>query len=253
MSDDFLSGLVQSEARIGELEFKTPFIMRDSSAFSAIFTAPVRRLRELLPDESLIPAQIFPGTGLLMLNVYQHRDTDVGPFNELLVMIVLKSPRFSNIPAYNYLRTLASNELHFFFLHFATTSKTASRILGEHFSFPQFPASIEFADSNGWIISEVKENDDLIFRLRGRKIPAKRSDINQLFYYTPRSPEPQHIVLNFRQYGISVKASDGEVVLGSAHPFARELSETLKSNNPRICTYIPSFQAIVYGSEGSPP
>jgi len=253
MSDDFLSGLVQSEARIGDIEFRKPFVMRDSRLLSAAFTAPVQSLRELLPDDRLVPAQIFPGRGLIQLDVFEHRDTDIGPFNEFLVFTTLKSPHFSNIPTYNYFRGLASHELHLFFLHFGATSDAASRVFGEHLSFPEsFTASMEFSDSDTWLTCEVKENADLIVRLRARKIPAKRCDINRLFYYTSRSAGPKRANLNFKQYGMSMKSSDGELTLGSTHPIARELSATLTSNKPRICLYVPTFQAIVYGSEGSP-
>ncbi|RJP34901.1 MAG: hypothetical protein C4536_01820 [Actinobacteria bacterium] len=152
------------------------------------------------------------------MNVYENRDTDIGPFTEFLTLVALRSPRFKNIAGYNYLRALASHEPYLFILHAGTSSETALRIFNEHLLFPGMLATIEFTDSNGWLACETREQKDLIFRLRGRKIKAKSSDTNRMYLHTPLYQQPQIVEANFKEYAINLKSSNAELTLGSSHP-----------------------------------
>jgi hypothetical protein len=252
MSEYFFAGIEQKEARIGDTVIRKPLFLKDSRVMVVFLLSPVNRLRELLPDESFVPAQIYPGTGILQLNVYEHRDTDIGPFKEFAALIPLRSPRFKNLAGYNYLRAFASHEPYYFCLQAGTSSEAALRTFNEHLLLPGMLASIEFTDSEGWSTCEVKEQGDLIFRLRGRKLRAKRSDINRMYIHTPLHPQPQIVKANNREYGISLKPSNVELTLGPSHPLAGKISGTIRSTKPRILVYMPYFQAIFYGPGGTP-
>ncbi|RJP34904.1 MAG: hypothetical protein C4536_01835 [Actinobacteria bacterium] len=67
MSGDFFAGIDQTEARIGDTVIKQPVFWKDTRVFAGIFPAPLQELRGL-PPEPLVPAQLFPGTGVLQLN-----------------------------------------------------------------------------------------------------------------------------------------------------------------------------------------
>lgn len=252
VSGDFFAGIEQTEARIGDTVIRRPLFLKDSRVMVVFLLTPVSRLRELLPDKSFVPAQIYPGTAILQLNVYEHRDTDIGPFKEFVALIPLRSPRFKNLAGYNYLRAFASHEPYYFCLQAGTSSEAALRAFSEHLLLPGMLASIEFTDSNGWSTCEVKEQGDLIFRLRGRKVKAKHSDINRMYIHTPLYPQPQIVEANNKEYGISLKPSNAELALGPSHPLAEKLSRTLKSTKPRILVYMPYFQAIFHGPGGTP-
>ena len=251
MADDFLSSVQQSDARLGDLEFKLPAVKRDSRIFGAWFHAPIKKLRRLIQSESMQPTQFLPGIGFVALSVYEHRDTDIGPYNEFSGVIPLYSPRFPRIPVYNFFKMIASNEMHNFLLHRAATSEVAVRILEEHFLFPEFKASIEFTESNDWMTCEVKEGEELICRLRGRKIPTKGGGVSNYFISTPQHHRPQIVEMNQLQVATTRKPSDAELTLGSTHPIALELSDTLKSVKPRVYAYVPKVQWAAYGPEGS--
>ena len=126
------------------------------------------------------------------------------------------------------------------------------RVLDEHFLYPEFPASIEFTESNDWLTGEVKESGDLICRLRGRKIPAQRSSIMRVSIRTPRHQQPNRGDINFKQYAVTRDSSSAELTLGSSHPIAKELSETLKSTKSSMYIYAPSCQLILNDREESP-
>ena len=251
MADDFLSRVQQSDTRLGNLKFKLPSVKRDSRIFGAFFQAPIKKLRKLIRSKSIQPTQFFPGIGFIAIYVYEHRDTDIGPYNEFSVVIPLYSPRFAKIPVYNFLKMMASNENHNFLLHRAANSETAVRILKEHFLFPDFQASIEFTESNDWKTCEVKEDGELICRLRGRKIPTQGGGMSKYFISTPQHHQPQVVDINRIQMATTRKPSDAELTLSSTHPIAVEISDTLKSVKPRFYGYAPKTQWAAYGPEVS--
>lgn len=247
MADDFLSRVEQVEANIGELGFKLPLIVRDARIFSAVFPASIHKLRRLLPNEDLSPAQLLPGMGIVQLTAYEYSDTDIGPYNEFSVVIPLSSPRFAKIPFYNLFKARTVREVHNFLLHRAADAEAAVRILKDHHLWPQFLASIEFTESDDWVTCEVKEDGELICRLRGRKIPAQHMDVVRVFIYTPQHPQPQRADINPDLSATTQGSSNAELALGSSHPIAVELSETLRSLKPRMYTYGPRWQLIAYG------
>ena len=251
MSDDFLSGLQRSHASVAGMDFELPVVIREARIFSAVFPASSQKLRKLIPIECPSPTQILPGMGLMQLTAYEYRDSDLGPFNEFSVVIPLYSPHAKMLPLYNLLKSRTTREVHNFLLHRGTTSEAAVRILGEWHLWPEFLADINIAEDDGWITCEWKEKGELICRLRGRKIPAKRSGEIRVFIYTPRHPRAQRADINPRESATALKSPDVELTLGDSHPIAREISETLKSTKPRMYTYSPDWQLIAYGPHWS--
>lgn len=251
MAEDFLSGVEQKVVNVGDLKVKLPVVIRDSRLLAIYFLAPVKRLRRLLPD-GFAPAQMFPGSGLVQLTVYEHRDSDIGPFNEFSVVIPLYSPQFPKLPFYNFYKATSTSQTYNFLLHRAADAEVAVRVLDEHFLYPEFTASIEFTESDDWLTGEVKESGDLICRLRGRKILAQRSTISRISIYTPRNQQPNRGDIDFKQFAMTRDSSSAELTLGSSHPIARELSETLKSTKSSMYAYAPSCQMFMNEREESP-
>jgi len=252
MADDFLSGLQQTDVRVEDLDFKMPAVAKDATIFGAWFPASVKKLRKLLPSEGMAPAQLLPGTGLIAIGAYEHRDTDIGSYNEFSVTIPLYSPRFPKIPLYNLFKSISENENYNFLLHRAANSEAAVCICKDLFLFPEFHASFEFTESDDWMTCEVEEDGELICRLRGRKIPTKRGEVSKYFISTPQHIQFQLVDMNQIQVATSRDSSDAELALGSTHPIAVELSETIKSDKPRIYVYAPNIQWAAYGPEESP-
>jgi len=249
MNDDFLAGLQRTDASISGLDFKLPVVISEARIFSAVFPASARELRKLLPDESPEPAQLLPGMGLVQLTAYEYSDTDLGPFNEFSVVIPLYMPNYKKLPLYNLFRARTMREVHNFLLHRASTSETAVRILRDWHHWPEFLASIEIGDDGDWLTCEWKEEGELICRMRGRKLPAQRFGRIKVFIYTPSYPQAQLADINPIQSVTVHRSSDTELVLGTSHPIARELSGVLRSTRARMYTYGPSWQLIAYGPE----
>jgi hypothetical protein len=252
MAGDFLEGLRRSHASIDGLDFELPVVIREARIFSAVFPASARKLRGLIADQGLIPAQLLPGMGLVQLTAYEYSDTDIGPFNEFSVVIPLYTPGFPKLPFLNLNKARTTREVHNFLLHRGATSQTAVHIFGGYHRWPEFLSSIEFTEDAEWVTCEWKEGDDLICRLRGRKLPARHMSRVKVFVYTPAYPHPQLADINPDQSTTTRGPANAELFLGTSHPIAAELSRVLASNKPRMYTYGPRWQLIAYGPEPSP-
>ena len=184
MSEDFFDGMEQIDLYVGDFKGKAPVFYRDARGFSAVFPANLLALRKLRPDKRLVPAQIFPGIGAVQLGAFEYRDTDVGPYNEFGVVIPLNSGQFLQVPAYNILRQLLQMEMHGYILHLPVTTEVARRGGVDYFNFPKFLASIDYTDAQDSVTCELAEQGELILRLKGRKLPAKRRRVAKTFCYT---------------------------------------------------------------------
>ncbi len=249
MAGGFLDGLQRSRASVDGLDFELPVVIGEARIISAVFPASAKRLRRLIPEEALIPAQLLPGMGLVQLTAYEYSDTDIGPFNEFSVVIPLYMPGFPRLPFYNLNKSRTLREVHNYLIHRGATSEKAVRIFGGHHRWPEFLSSIDISEDDEWLTCGWKEGEELICRLRGRKIPARHMGVVRVFIYTPEHPRAQRADINPDQSVITRGSGDAELTLGSSHPIAVELSRVLSSDKARMYTYGPRWQLLAYGPE----
>lgn len=61
------------------------------NSMQAVFTAPLHRIRELLPMP-LLPLSVFPGLGLISVNFYNYDICDIDPYSEAAISIIIRDP-----------------------------------------------------------------------------------------------------------------------------------------------------------------
>lgn len=251
MPEDFFAGVDQLDAYIAGVEGKTPTFYRDARCFTLMLPARLLALRRLLPDQRFVPAQIFPGIGAVNLTAFEYYDTDIGPYNEFSVSILLNSNQFLQVPGYNALRQMLQNCFYAYIHHLPVTTEVALEGGIQMYNYPKFMASIDFSDTEEWVICELAVGDELICRTKGRKIPVPRSDTMKYICHLYQYQQPQYaeMKVNARQYGMALGQGNAELEVGDSHPVARELSSLLISERPLVYIYVPSMQAILYGPE----
>ena len=248
---DFFSGIEQVDVYSAGQKVKLPIFYRDARAHIAVFPASILALRPLLPDPRFVPAQIVPGIGGIVLAALEYHDTDIGPYNEFAFTVLLNNPHILQIPGYNLLRQLIQFNFYPYIQHLPVTTEAALRWGIDYSGFPKFLASINFEDTPGWVSCEVKEKDDLICRLKERKIATPYNRIMKYFIrlYQYQQPQYTEFKINAKELGISINPSNVKLELGSSHPVARELSRSILTNHALLSFYIPSVQFILYGPE----
>lgn len=185
------------------------------------------------------------------LSAFEYYDTDIEPYNELGVGVLLDSPEHRRLPAWNLARQLASGCFHTYVLRLPVTTELARRAGVELFNYPKFLASIDFEDTDERLVCRVGDDTGPILEVAGRKIPAERRGIAKYFCHTYQDRQPQSVEfkVNLRAWGQALGPGNGELSLAARHPLARELDGLLLSRTPLLYLYMPDIQAVLYGPE----
>lgn len=248
---DFFDGIRQVDVFSAGEKVKLPIFYRDARAHLAIFPASIFALKKILPDPRFVPAQILPGIGGVALASLEYHDTDIGPYNEFSFSVMLNNPHILPLPGYNMLRQLLQFNFYTFIRHLPVTTEAALRWGIDFSGFPKFLASIDFEDTPEWMTCVLKEKDDLICRVSGRKISTPMSRVIKMLIrlYQNQQPQTTEFKTNARSFGISLNPGDVELELGTSHPMAVELDRTLLMRRSLMYFYMPSLQFVLYGPE----
>ena len=249
--DDFFAGIEQVDVWAAGNKVKLPIFYRDARAYIALFPASIFALKKLLPDPRFVPAQMVPGIGAIGLACLEYYDTDVGPYNEFAFTIMLNNPNFLQVPGYNLTRQLFQFNFYPYIYHLPVTTEQALRWGIDFSGFPKFLASIDFEETPEQISCELKEQDELICKVAGRKIHTPLSTLMKFFVRLYQYSQPQHteFKVNARQLGISLNPGTVKLEIGHTHPIALELRRTVLFNRSLMYFYMPSVQFILYGPE----
>jgi hypothetical protein len=228
----FFEGVPQVDASLAGEEAKLPIFYYDGTAQTAVFPARLGALRKLLPDPRFVPARLAPGLGVVGVTCFEYRDTDIGPYNELAITIVLNHPPFAlNLPGRALLGGLRRKQLHAWVHHLPVTTEIA-RVGGvELYNYPKFVGSIDYEESGSRRACRLAEGDEHILTLDGPLIETPRSGEVQLFshLWMDRQPQSSEFKLNIVAGGRTARPGAARLELGERHPIARELAGVLLS------------------------
>jgi len=248
----FFEGVPQVGATLAGEAAKLPIFYYDGTAQTAVFPARLGALRGLLPDPRFVPARLAPGLGAVAVTCFEYRDTDIGPYNELAITIVLNNPPFaSNLPGRALLAGLRNKQLHAWVHHLPVTTEIARAGGVELYNYPKFVGSIDYEERAGRRTCRLGEGDEHILTLDGPLIDTPRSGELQLFshLWMDRQPQESEFKLNIVASGRSLRAGAAALDLGERHPIARELADVLVSRRSIYYELMAPFEGILYGPE----
>ncbi len=248
----FFDGVFQLDATLSGEPAKLPIFYYDGTAQTAVFPASLRALRAALPDPRFTPARLAPGVGAVGVSCFEYRDTDIGPYNELAISIVLSDPWFApNPPGRALLGGLRRRQLHAWVHHLPVTTEIARAGGVELYNYPKFIAAIDFEESGGRRRCELAEGQEPILTLDGALIRTPASGEMQVFshLWMDRQPQSSEFKLNAIASGRSFRPGAAELTLGSRHPIARELDGMLLSRRSLYYELMARFEGILYGPE----
>jgi hypothetical protein len=248
----FFEGIAQSDATLAGEAARLPIFYYDGTAQTAVFPARLRAVRRLLPDPRFVPARLAPGLGAVGVTCFEYRDTDIGPYNELAITVILKDPGIgANLPGRALAAGLRDKQLHAWVQHLPVTTEIA-RVGGvELYNYPKFVGSIDFEESASRRTCRLSEGDEHILTLDAPLIDTPRSGELQLFshLWMDRQPQSSEFKLNVLASGVSPRPGAARLELGSRHPIARELAGLLLSRRSIYHELMRSFEGILYGPE----
>jgi hypothetical protein len=248
----FFEGVSQVNATLAGEEAKLPIFYYDGTAQTAVFPARLGAVRRWLPDKRLVPARLAPGLGAVGVTCFEYRDTDIGPYNELAITVILKDPRLgANLPGRALLTGLRDKQLHAWVHHLPVTTEIARAGGVELYNYPKFVGSIDFDERASRRTCRLGEGDERILTLEGPLLETSRSGEVQLFshLWMDRQPQSSEFKLNVLAGGLSLRPGAARLELGERHPIARELASVLVSRHSFYYELMTPFEGILYGPE----
>lgn len=248
----FFEDVPQIDVQMAGTAAKLPIFYYDGSCQTAVFPARLARLRSLLPDPRFVPARLAPGLGAVAVSCFEYRDTDIGPYNELAIAVVLSPPGAApNLPGRALLNGLRRRQLHAWVHHLPVTTEIARDGGVRFYNYPKFVAKIEFEEADGRRRCHLAEGEETILELDGELIPTPGSGPMQLFshLWMDRQPQSSEFKLNALARGRSHRLGAAELSLGDHHPIARELAQLLVSRRAIHYELMTRFEGILYGPD----
>jgi hypothetical protein len=243
----FFSNVHQIETTFNDEPAKMPVFYYDNTAISAIFYAKTSVLRKFLPKSSYHPVTVMPGVGVIVIVCFEYRDTDIRAYNEVCIGILMSYGRPS-MPLLEPLLGLYKNEFHVFVHHLPVTTQVALDGGVTVYNYPKFMSTIDFDYRESDVVVTLKENDALIFKLTGKKIPANQDKTIRYVTYPVKDDRAQHadVLLHAKKFGQSINPSSATLEFGE-HAISQELRDALLTKRPMLYQYMPDFEAILYG------
>ena len=248
----FFDGVTQSEVTVAGQPAKVPIFYYDGTAIQAVFAARLGALRRLMPDPRFSPARLAPGLGALAITCFEYRDTDLGPYNELAISVVLNEPWFlPNLPGRALASSLRRRQLHAWVQHLPVTTEIARAGGVDFYNYPKFIAGIDFQETTTRRVCRLSEGEEHILTLSGERIATPRSQELQLFshLWMDRQPQGSEFKINALEMGASLRPGAATLDLGERHPIARELAGLIAWRRPLQYQYMARFEGILYGPE----
>jgi hypothetical protein len=243
---EFFDGITQFETAFEGHEGKTPTFYYDTTQIAAAFLTPLDRIRELLPDERVHPLRATRRSGITIVTGYDYRDTDIGPYREVLIGFPVTVGKPSPIGA--GLRRFVSRGGPIWIWQLPVTTEIA-RDLGIGIAgYPKFLAEIEVHSDDGVAVCRLREGGSEILTLRvkhrsPRKVDGRmyyepitmkgtrllRSSVVAGYPHLARSLAGRGVTLAIGEHPISEKIRDlelGRAVMGLYSPDCRFILST---------------------------
>jgi hypothetical protein len=242
-TDDFFREIEHPAVPWKQYELHVPVFYQDIMFMSVSLMAPLQRIDALLPSKRLKPYRITPWHGAISITAYQYRESDLGPYNEVLIGIPVtidrETPMFTGS-----LRRMPDAPMTYSH-HLPVTTEIARTVGAEFAGYPKFLADIEFTEDNDWLACEFKSDGQNVLTLSGRKLATKRFPRYRVHPITFRRGYilRSELVLSDREMGASRSGKDVRLELGD-HRIAEELKE-LRLGRVLGFGYCPQAQGVL--------
>jgi len=251
---DFFEGIDQVELSIEGKKGRFPVFYRDARMFTIVLPANILKLYKALPDPRFTPTQILPGIGGISLTAFEYFDTDIEPYNEFSIGIMLNSPYWMAIPGYNLSRQYISRMFNVFIYHLPVTTEIALRGGIEFYNYPKFLADIIFSDSPDRISCELSRDGERILSISGPKVPTVSSGemkfMCNLYHY--RQPQLAEFKVNVIEGAVKMLPADVAWSFSLSSAIGRDIHSMVVGSRALMYMYMPKIQCILYGPEHMP-
>jgi hypothetical protein len=248
--------LNKKKVNIGFDTWSPNFYYKDSS-ITAVFTADIERLRELMPaaiKAQVQPLQIWPGRGVVALTAYAYHYCDNDAYNELSLSIVTSKP---GSPSFGPLSLLGQSRAKSFWgyvlkLPVNTELARVRGVVG--YNLPKWLSDIRYHDSGETLRFQIQDPEtgkpDLIFE--GKKLADVSREVAMVTSSFTNVDKQGHLTYGYsvaRQlsHASSMNADDVKLTLGDGS--LSTYVKSLKLGKMLRYEFVPEFQAALYAPQ----
>ncbi|MGG2396685.1 acetoacetate decarboxylase (ADC) [Pseudomonas sp. SH1-B] len=245
--------LQKTKVDMGFESYSPNFYYRNTRV-TAVFTADLDRLRELMPAEVLEqvqPLQVWPGRGLVAFTAYAYHYCDNDHYNEIALSIVTNKPGNSNLGPISLVGQSLSSDFWGYVLKLPVNTELA-RVRGVvGYNLPKWLTPIDYRETERSLVFEIADSEsgkpDVVFETQKLEEVSSEPELvtnsftnighdGQLAYGYAVSRQMRHASSSDAQ---AVKLTLGE---GSLSTYIRslQLGKMVKYE------YVPDFQSALY-------
>jgi hypothetical protein len=179
----------------------------------------------------------------LTIAAYQYRETDIGPYNEVLVGVPVTIDK--DTPLFTGSLRKLPEEPMIYIQHLPVTTEIAREVGAEFSGYPKFAANIEFVEEGDSITCGLMADNQKVLTLRGRKLNLEQCPRSRAYPLTYRRGYilRSELIISEREMGTSKRRVDVELELGK-HKIAEELKE-MNLGKLASYSYCPQAQGIL--------
>jgi hypothetical protein len=117
--------------------------------------------------------------------------------------------------------------------------------------YPKFLADIVLTREGETTSCTVSENGRQILTLKGKNTPTARGKLTKYKLYTRKDGVPlsANLYVNPLEYAQTSGRNAADLQLGTGHRICNDLGQMGLSKRPMLYQYMPSYQAILFGSK----
>lgn len=249
----WFKGLTKTKVDIGFESYSPNFYYRNSRV-TAVFTADIEKLRELMPAkvlEQVQPLQIWPGRGLVAFTAYSYHYCDNDSYNEVALSIITNKPGNSNLGPITLIGQSISKDFWGYVLKLPVNTELA-RVRGVvGYNLPKWLTGINVREDEHSVSYDIIDSQtgkvDVVFR--GDKLDGLSKDaelVTNSFTNTDKAGELTYGYAVSRQlsHASSTSGDSARLTLGDGSLSA--YIKSLKLGKMMKYEYVPDFQSALY-------
>ena len=252
----WFKGIKKEKVDIGFTSYSPNFYYKNRK-ITAVFTADLARLKELVPEDmrqQVQPLQVWPGRGAVALTAYAYDYCDNDSYNEISLAIVTNQPGASSFGPFTLLGQSLSKDFWGYVLKLPVNTELA-RVRGVvGYNLPKWLTAIDLKETESSISFEVTDSatGKLDFVFEGKKLGDLSHEADLVSNsFTNRDGAGKltygRAVSRLLSHASSTRAESVELQLGDGS-FSRYI-KSLKLGKMMKYEYVPAFQNALYAPQ----
>ncbi|MFL9812636.1 acetoacetate decarboxylase (ADC) [Stutzerimonas sp. VN223-3] len=238
-------------------ESYSPNFYYKNSRVTAVFTADIDRLRELMPAEVLKevrPLQVWPGRGLVAFTAYAYEYCDNDSYNEIALSIVTNKPGRSNLGPVTLIGQSISKDFWGYVLKLPVNTELAEVRGVVGYNLPKWLTGINFRETDKSVVFELidQKTGKVDVTFEGEKLSDLSDEIDMVtnsFTNIGHDGELAYGYAVSRQQRHASSSNEDSVKLMLSGGSLSGYIESLGLGKMMKYEYVPEFQSALYAPE----